>query len=282
MTYVAPSVTRREVLVSDRLHLSRSRWECELTTWLSTVTKYAARCSWAGSGLGGAVSDSAVALDLPFTQRWVVEKSPARRVPSHGTNLMGSRYAIDFVGVDQRHRTAPVRDWRTLFATEPPERFFAFGRPILAPSAGTVVKVHDGEIDHEARRSQLALVPYAMGQASRLRQGVNAIAGNYVTIAHNGGGPFVTLVHLRAGTLKVNVGDVVSRRQPIAECGNSGNSTQPCVHVQVTDSPDFARANGLPITFRRFREWRRGQRGFRECESGLPAEASVVEPMPHG
>lgn len=55
---------------------------------------------------------SPVVLALPFTHRWVVQNSPARRVPSHGTDLLGQRYAIDFVGVDDRHRTAPKRDWR--------------------------------------------------------------------------------------------------------------------------------------------------------------------------
>src|SRR5690606_6788420 len=122
---------------------------------------------------------SPVLLSLPFTQRWVVRNSPARRVPSHGVDLLGQRYAIDFVGVDDRGRTACRRDWRSWLSTEPPERFFAFGRPILAPAAGVVVGVHDGEPDHVARRSQLALIPYALGQAARLRQGVAAIAGNY-------------------------------------------------------------------------------------------------------
>src|SRR5918993_5948320 len=70
-----------------------------------------------------------VLLSLPFTGRWLTQNSPARRVPSHGTDLFGERYAIDFVGVDDRHRTAPRRDWRTVLATEPPERFVAFGRP---------------------------------------------------------------------------------------------------------------------------------------------------------
>lgn len=75
------------------------------------------------------------------------------------------------MSVDDRHRTASSRDWRTFLATEPPERFFAFGQPILAPASGTVADVHDGEFDHEARRTQLPLVPYALGQAARFRQG---------------------------------------------------------------------------------------------------------------
>lgn len=222
---------------------------------------------------------SAVLLQLPFTQRWLVQNSPARRVPSHGTDLLGLRYSIDFVGVDDRRRTAPVRDWRTVLATEPPERFFAHGRPILAPCDGVVVDAHDGEIDHAARRSQLALVPYALGQARRLRQGVRAVAGNHVIIAHRDGGAFVSLVHLRAGSVRVVVGEEVAAGQQIGECGNSGNSTQPHVHVQVTDGPDMSVARGVPLAFRRFREWPRGRRSFRDREAGIPEDAAIVEPL---
>src|SRR5215218_9491384 len=95
-----------------------------------------------------------VVLSLPFAGLWLARNSPARRVPSHGTDLLGERYAIDFIGVDHRRRTADRRDWRTYFSTEPAERFFSYGRPILAPADGTVVDVHDSEIDHVGRRSQ--------------------------------------------------------------------------------------------------------------------------------
>ena len=107
---------------------------------------------------------SAVLLRLPFTGRWLVQNSPARRVPSHGTDLLGLRYAIDFVGVDDQAPDGTVRDWRTVLATEPPERFFAFGRPILAPCDGVVVAAHDGEPDHAARRSQLPWCPTRSGR----------------------------------------------------------------------------------------------------------------------
>src|ERR671916_3303485 len=131
-----------------------------------------------------------VALALPFTGRWLARNSPARRVPSHGTNLFGVRYAIDFVGVDDRRRTADHRDWRTFLATEPPERFFAYGRPVLAPAGGVVAGVHDGETDHTGRRSQLALVPYALGQPARVRRGAGAIAGHHLIIALRDSGAF--------------------------------------------------------------------------------------------
>lgn len=221
-----------------------------------------------------------IVLALPFEGRWLVRNSPARRVPSHGTDLLGGRYAIDFVGVDERHRTADRRDWRTLLATEPVERFAAYGRPILAPADGVVVRVHDGETDHAARRSQVTLVPYALGQAARLRQGVAAVAGNHVVLAVRHTGAFVALVHLRAGSIRVAVGDEVSVGQRLADCGNSGNSTQPHLHVQVMDSPDASVARGLPMAFRRFREWPRRSREIQRRELGMPDDGAVVEPIP--
>jgi Peptidase family M23 len=220
-----------------------------------------------------------VVLTLPFSGRWLTQNSPARQVPSHGTDLWGSRYAIDFVGVDDRRRRATKNDWRTILATEPVDRYVGFGRPILAPVDGIVIRTHDGEVDHDGRRSPVTLLPYALGQASRLRAGVETIAGNHVVVALRDRNAFVALVHLRRGSLRVSPGGAVVTGQVIAECGNSGNSTEPHVHVQVTDAADMTAARGLPITFRPFREWPRESADFVLRQSGLPAEGSVVEAL---
>jgi murein DD-endopeptidase MepM/ murein hydrolase activator NlpD len=188
-------------------------------------------------------------LAYPFRGRWRARNSPARRVPSHGTHLMGTTYAIDFIAVDGRGRSAPW-SWRAAVATEQPDGFVGFGAPILAPVAGRVVLAHDGEPDHEARRSQLALVPYMIGQARRVRGGAPTVAGNHVVVAVDVAGPFVLLAHLRQGTVDVAVGDRLRVGDVVGACGNSGNSTQPHVHVQATDSVDWGRARGLPIAFR--------------------------------
>lgn len=194
--------------------------------------------------------DSTVLLDLPFTGRWKARNSPARRVPSHGTHTFGVTYAIDFVPVDEDGRAAP-RTWRTLVATEPPEAFTGFGRPVLAPAGGTAVIAHDGEPDHEARRSQLTLVPYALGQVARVRRGPGSVAGNHVVLALGPAGPFVLLAHLRRGSVHVRPGQHVFAGDQLGECGNSGNSTQPHLHVQVTDTTDWPAAVGIPLAFRR-------------------------------
>ncbi len=189
-----------------------------------------------------------VLLRFPFTGRWMALNSPADRVPSHGSDLFGTTYAIDFVAVDERGRTG-ARDWRALVTTEPPARFLAFGRPILSPVAGTVVAVRDGEPDHYARRSLVTVVPYLLTQRRRAADGVAGIAGNHVVVAVQPDGPFVLLAHLRRGSVRVGVGERVEVGAQLGECGNSGNSTQPHVHIQATDSVDWDSARGLPIAF---------------------------------
>ena len=148
-----------------------------------------------------------VLLDFPFTGRWTVQNSPANRVPSHGTHLLGTTYAIDFVAVDGRGRSAPP-SWRAVLGTEAPEGFTGFGVPVLAPVAGTVAAVHDGERDHETRRSPLALAGYALTQRERVRRGPAGIAGNHVVLAAGSGAAlvYVLLAHLRRGSVAVAVG----------------------------------------------------------------------------
>lgn len=191
-----------------------------------------------------------VVLAFPLVGRCRVQNSPADRVPSHGTHAFGSSYAIDLVPVDEHGRSAP-RTWRRVLTTESPEVFVGFGQPVLAPAAGTVAVVHDGEPDHEARRSQLALVPYMLGQPGRARRGAPGLAGNHLVIALEPNGPFVLLAHLQRGSVRVQPGQAVASGTVLGRCGNSGNSTEPHVHLQVTDSTDWTTAQGLPFAFRR-------------------------------
>jgi len=207
-------------------------------------------------------------LELPFQGQWQARNSPARRVPSHGTHAFGVTYAIDFVAVNVDGRSAP-HSWRSKLWHEPPEVFLGFGAPILAPVAGVVVVAHDGERDHVARRSPFARVRYALGQARRVTAGIGAVAGNHAVIAVTPSGPFVALAHLRRGSLRVAAGDDVEVGEEVGECGNSGNSTEPHLHVQATDTIEWHMAAGLPIVFRRGGDTRSGQ-------SWVPEESEIV------
>ncbi len=187
-----------------------------------------------------------VDLAYPFRGRWLTQNSPGSRVPSHGTTLFATSFAIDFVPVDHAGRSAPIT-LGSLLRPEPPERFPGFGRPILAPVDGVVVAMHDAEPDHPSFRG-LPSVGYALTQRRRAAAGWVGLAGNHVMVETRDG-PVVAVCHLERGRIQVKLGQRVQRGQTLGRCGNSGNSTEPHVHLQAIDRVDVRHASALPISF---------------------------------
>lgn len=187
-----------------------------------------------------------VDLAYPFEGRWLTRNSPANRVPSHGTTMFATSFAIDFVPVDEVGRTAPIM-LRSLLRPERAERFPGFGRPILAPVAGVVVGVHPSAPDHDCFRG-LPSVGYALTQRRRAAAGWTELAGNHVMI-QTPEGPVVAVCHLQRASVQVQLGERVRVGQRLARCGNSGNSTEPHVHLQAIDRADVLNATAVPITF---------------------------------
>ncbi|XBH20502.1 M23 family metallopeptidase [Jonesiaceae bacterium BS-20] len=184
-------------------------------------------------------------LKYPFVGNWLVLNSPANRVPSHGTSAFGSSYAIDFVPVNSVGRSAPFT-LRSLTLPEPPENFPGFGRTILSPVIGIVVARLDTVPDHFAYRG-LPSLGYVLGQKKRSSAGWAALAGNHVGI--DIGTAVIFLCHLKQGSIRVPVGARVRPGDPIARCGNTGNSTEPHLHLQAISSLVVERAQAVPITF---------------------------------
>ena len=98
------------------------------------------------------------------------------------------------------------------------------------------------------------------------------MAGNHVIIELPGARAFVALAHLRRGSVDVRVGETIQLGARIGACGNSGNSTEPHVHLQVMDAVNPGLAQGVPFVFRAFRV-----RGM-AYTSAVPAEGAIVEP----
>jgi hypothetical protein len=46
--------------------------------------------------------DHPVVVELPLRGEWTIQRSPADRIPSHGTDLLGQRFAYDLVRTDDR------------------------------------------------------------------------------------------------------------------------------------------------------------------------------------
>ncbi|MFT3796945.1 M23 family metallopeptidase [Microbacterium sp.] len=174
-------------------------------------------------GFGRDGAPAVIDLAYPFTGRWLVQNSPANRVPSHGTHAFATARAIDFVPVTASGRTAPITP-DSLVRPEPAERFPGFGRSILAPVEGVIMAVHDSAPDHPASRG-LPSIRYALTQRRRAAAGWVALAGNHVLI--DSGGIIVVLCHLQQGGIRVGPGQRVQVGDAIGRCGNSGNSTEP-------------------------------------------------------
>ena len=66
--------------------------------------------------------------------------------------------------------------------------------------------------------------------------------GNYVAINHEG--TIVYLAHMMKGSLLVKKGDLVKVGQPIGKVGNSGNTSEPHLHMHAQKE-----SQGVPITF---------------------------------
>ncbi|PID98295.1 MAG: hypothetical protein CSA83_01605 [Actinomycetales bacterium] len=83
------------------------------------------------------------------------------------------------------------------------------------------------------------------------------------------------MMHFQRGSLRVLAGDQVSPGDQIGNCGNSGNSTQPHLHIQAMDSPDPKIAKGMPLRFEEFQQ-RSPRRTSTLKRLACPEQGSVV------
>ena len=207
----------------------------------------------------GTVRTQPVQVQPPVTGRWVALNSPANRVPSHGLHAYGQTYALDLVHEPPDRPRPPFGSGPGF---RPPSEFPGFGQPVLAPADGVVVRVRDRARDHRSRNSWAGIGYLLIEGMAREALGPGRILGNHIVL-NLGNGVYAALGHLRHDSARVKAGDTVRAGQHIADCGNSGNSTEPHLHVQLMDHPWLAVAAGLPVEFENFEV--EGQR-----RSGVP------------
>lgn len=112
------------------------------------------------------------------------------------------------------------------------EQFYCYGLPVVAPADAVVRHVFDGDPD------------MPIGE---LGGGTDA-GGNHIVL-DVAPGEFLYLCHLKPGSIRVKAGDKVVAGQPLAEIGNSGNTSEPHLHIHLQDSPESGLAEGIPLYF---------------------------------
>ena len=144
------------------------------------------------------------------------------------------------------HAAAPDQRWAYDLVIEPYfsgsenlEDYGCYGTPVVAPIRGTVISAHDGEPD---------AVPGVVSN------NLTAPTGNHVMIQIKETGTYLVIAHLKPGSVAVETGAVVEEGQVIGQCGNSGNTSEPHIHIhhQRQDPTEFPInfAEGLPLYFR--------------------------------
>jgi len=146
------------------------------------------------------------------------------------------RFAIDFarIGPDGKPFTGKGSN---------NQDHHGWGAEVIAVADGVVAAALDGMPDGTPTLERSA-------QNSNPPDLESAV-GNWVAL-EVGPGRYAHYVHLQSGSLRVRAGDRVRRGQVIGLLGNSGNSTGPHLHFQVTDGPSPLGSEGVPYVFNRF------------------------------
>lgn len=165
---------------------------------------------WLG-GLRSARSRPPLVLGCPFAEgTWAVLQGGGPGLNAHRRSR-GQQHALDLVRVP---RTVGLRTWPPVPRTH--AAFPSFGQAVLSPVSGRIVGVEAAVDDESPDR----LPP----------------AGNCVAIEPDGHcGWWVLLGHLRMGSVTVRPGQRIGVGDPVGAVGSSGNSSEPHLHLQVTD-----------------------------------------------
>lgn len=210
-----------------------------------------------------------VVVDFPLRgPNWVAVTTPAARVPSHGVDMLGQRYAFDFVKVDDRPglHVHPAGTLRASTLGGRTEECYAWGAGIHSPFDGEVVATLDG-VSERKWVNPLREIARMLWTGMTFRpEKLPNVLGNHVIV--RAGTVFAGFAHLAPGSVAVAPGHRVLTGDLLGRVGHTGNSTSPHLHFQLMDSADLMQAKGLPCAFREY-EVRAGA-GWERVAWGIP------------
>jgi murein DD-endopeptidase MepM/ murein hydrolase activator NlpD len=154
-------------------------------------------------------------------------------IPINGHAYISQRFAIDWVQMYPDGKT---------YKGDPGDNknYRAYGTEIHAVADGVVTQVGDGIPQNTPGAKSLA-VPITL----------ETVGGNHV-IMEIGNGLFAFYAHMQPRSLRVKVGDKVTRGQVLGLLGNTGNSSEPHLHFQICSANSELGAEGLPYAFASF------------------------------
>lgn len=218
--------------------------------------------------------ENMVAVDFPLRGEWTAFNSPADRIPSHGTDMLGQRFAFDFIRVDRRKgwHIHPAGGLRSNLLGFPIRETYAWGQPVHMPFDGEIVDAQDG-YPERTRIVPIREIAVVLKNSLSFDPGnLRSVIGNFVLA--RSGNTFAAFAHLTTGSVSVRPGQVVRSGELVGRVGHTGNSTAPHLHFQLMDSPDLMTARGIPCAFRRLELERDGR--WEPAESVIPRRVDRI------
>jgi len=162
-----------------------------------------------------------VKLDAPFEGKWYVFQGGGSPLISHHYFARSQRHALDLIKPEDGAFTLGKEVDLSTFAT--------FNQPIFAPVDGTVIFTENSHEDNPIGKMN-----------------AEEPAGNHVVIKA-GENLFILLAHFKKGSIQPGIGDEVKKGDFLGHCGNSGNSSQPHLHIQAMSKPELFQDDNQPI-----------------------------------
>jgi murein DD-endopeptidase MepM/ murein hydrolase activator NlpD len=191
--------------------------------------------------------------------RWLAVNGPSN-VSGHrrallvinGRPWISQRFAIDWVIADDHDKT---------YRGDPSKNasYYCYGAKVLAVDDGRVEAVLDGVAEN---------VPNEGTRATPIT--LETVGGNYVALRLSKN-RYAMYAHLQPGRILVRPGQSVRKGQLLGYVGNSGNSTEPHLHLHVGTTPAWLAADGVPYVFASFVDGR-----GRSHRHDLPAEDEAI------
>ena len=154
--------------------------------------------------------NNAIELSSPFRsgKQIVLNGGKSPFINGH-YHVRPQNYALDLVGLNKwGMRSQSISGGRNL------ENYIIYGETVYSPIDGVVSLVRDGLPDLEPPLTD-----------------TDNLAGNFVLIEQNGFE--ILLAHLKNGSITVKVGDEVRIGTQLGEVGNTGNTSEPHLHIHI-------------------------------------------------
>lgn len=192
------------------------------------------------SALGGMSAGDNRAVELSFPLQdgvFYVGQGGANPTLNYHNTDPAQRFAVDATSLN-------LAGTRTVgLLPSDPARYEIFDKEIHSPCAGEVIRAEDGNMDHSGPNED---PQNPAGNHVVVRCQANGVAGQSQPAVD------VLLAHMRQDSVAVDEGAEIEERQLLGRVGNSGNTTEPHIHVHAVSSGSGESAldgEGVPIHF---------------------------------